>query len=855
MDLKQNKLSKTEWESIEKLVDDPEKKILKMIMAGYDDVNVRFNETLSMNSYVHFESSVEMDHFMFKKYFEEPMLNVIAKYGENTPLAEYTCRLTSGKLRKLKSGELVRLNNVDNNIKLNRNIIFEYLLIDLFTELVKQIKKRKQKYAFYLYTITQLKKTSISKLNVFVMDLVDYTIDYANSFTKTSEIITNAYEFIEKNKYLLKYEDRTLFSHQRELFTICKRRTTTKGEVIPKLIMYTAPTGTGKTLSPIGLATANRIIFVCVARHIGLALAKSAISMEKKVAFAFGCETAADIRLHYFAAVDYTVNRKSGGIGKVDNSVGTNVEIMICDVQSYITAMHYMLAFNQADSIITYWDEPTITLDYEEHELHSVIHKNWSDNLIPNMVLSCATLPSEVDMQPIHADFRNKFDNAEVHVITSHDCKKSIPILDTQGYCVLPHYMCAKYKDLLASVHYCKANPTILRYFDLREIIAFVEYMNANNYVYEAYSIDSYFGTDITSITMNRLKEYYLDVLFHVRGEDWPIIYTYMQSKRKPRFNEPRTNPSMKKHNSLGAYTSTKPSMAGKPIARAASVCGATSTPTATKPVGMAITTEDAYTLTDGPTIFLADDVDKIGMFYMKYTNIPERAITEVMQNIATNNVLTEKIEKLEREIEYQNEKSTTSWENSKMTKEMRELDAQINRLRKEVRVASLDSVYVPNTCSHQTNWTPDGIVRDNAFTSNIGDEMTKEIMLLNVEQYMKFLLLLGIGVFKQSPDKRYMEIIKLLAAEQRLYIIIASTDYIYGTNYQFCHGFIGKDLDNMTQQKTLQAMGRVGRNNIQQDYTIRFRDDDMIRNLFKKPEHNLEAINMCKLFVTDENE
>lgn len=849
MDLKQNKLTKTEWESIEKSVDDTEKKVLKMISTGYENVNVRFNETLSLNSYIHFESSIEMDNFLYKKYFEQSMLTVITKYGAKTPLAEYKSKLIGGKLKKMKSGELIRLNNVDNNIQINRSIIFEFLLIDLFTELVKQINKRKQKYAFYLYTLTQLKKASIPNINVFVMDLVNYTIEYVNTFTKTSEIITNAYEFIEKNKYLLKYEDRTLFKHQRELFTLCKRRTTADGEFIPKLIMYTAPTGTGKTLSPIGLATANRIIFVCVARHIGLALAKSAISMEKKVAFAFGCETAADIRLHYFAAIDYTVNRRSGGIGKVDNSVGNNVEIMICDVQSYITAMHYMIAFNQVESIITYWDEPTITLDYETHELHSVIHRNWAENLIPTMVLSCATLPSQEEMQPTYDDFRNKFDNAEVHVITSYDCRKSIPILDMHGYCVLPHYMYAEYQEMLSTAQYCKTNPTVLRYFDLREIIVFIDYINEKHYVDDIYSIDSYFGTDITAITMNRLKEYYLDVLLHMDKENWKTIYTHMQKNRKPRFNEARTNFNIQKSSSFGPSTSNN-SMAGKPIERAASVCD--SKP-ANKPAGISITTEDAYTLTDGPTIFLADDVDKIGMFYMKFTDIPERAITEVMQNIATNNVLTSKIEKLEKEIEYHTEKSATSWENSKMTKEARELDAEINRLRKGVRMASLDSIYVPNSCSHQTRWTPDGSVRENAFTPNIGDEMTKDIMLLDVDNYIKFLLLLGIGVFKEIPDKRYMEIIKRLAAEQRLYIIIASTDYIYGTNYQFCHGFIGKDLGNMTQQKTLQAMGRVGRNNIQHDYTIRFRDDAMIRNLFKVPEHNLEAINMRKLFVSSD--
>jgi len=46
--------------------------------------------------------------------------------------------------------------------------------------------------------------------------------------------------------------------------------------------------------------------------------------------------------------------------------------------------------------------------------------------------------------------------------------------------------------------------------------------------------------------------------------------------------------------------------------------------------------------------------------------------------------------------------------------------------------------------------------------------------------------------------------------------------------------------------------MGRIGRNHIQQDYTIRFRDDEMIERLFQKPLVNTEAVNMCSLFVCD---
>jgi len=94
-----------------------------------------------------------------------------------------------------------------------------------------------------------------------------------------------------------------------------------------------------------------------------------------------------------------------------------------------------------------------------------------------------------------------------------------------------------------------------------------------------------------------------------------------------------------------------------------------------------------------------------------------------------------------------------------------------------------------------------------------------------------------------------YTEFMKKLAITQKLFIIIASSDYIYGTNYQFCHGIISKDLNYMTQQKTLQSLGRVGRNKIQQTYSVRFRDNSLIYKIFNKDTNSIEAENMNKLF------
>jgi hypothetical protein len=117
-------------------------------------------------------------------------------------------------------------------------------------------------------------------------------------------------------------------------------------------------------------------------------------------------------------------------------------------------------------------------------------------------------------------------------------------------------------------------------------------------------------------------------------------------------------------------------------------------------------------------------------------------------------------------------------------------------------------------------------------------------MLLHEVDDSWKILLMMGIGVFTHHKNIRYREIMKTLADRQQLFMLIASSDYIYGTNYQFSHGYLGKDL-NLTQEKIIQAMGRVGRGNLQQNYSIRFRDNAQILKLFTNETDKPEIINM----------
>ena len=243
------------------------------------------------------------------------------------------------------------------------------------------------------------------------------------------------------------------------------------------------------------------------------------------------------------------------------------------------------------------------------------------------------------------------------------------------------------------------------------------------------------------------------------------------------------------------------------------------------------------------------------------------------MDKIDFNNKINEKISGLEEEIETEIAKNSNKEENTQQKdkkdkksnskvsnekvgaskdKKVVQLQDQIDMLRSMVKHASLSDIFIPNKLAHIQKWA-DGLPTKNAVTSNIDEETIISIMLLkNVEDSWKVLLLMGIGVFTSHESIEYTEIMKKLADKQQLYLIIADSDYIYGTNYQFCHGYLSKDM-KMSQEKIIQALGRIGRNNIQQEYSVRFRDDETIETLFKTfmPEEKPEVVNMNVLFTS----
>ncbi len=893
MDLKQRKLTKSEWDGIEIPVHKDELEILRLIVDGFSNVHLKVNKTDSIFTHLKIEYNTQIEEFLYAKFFADKIKTLVEKnrvpfihFGANPNLrrtksqeaapednGDYYVNIAT--IVKLRSSDQIRLSRLDADSINNDTNMYEFVLYQNLEKMVEFKHANNQKWVYFYYTLSKLIKNNVDKVNRFVKEIIQTFIKKYEDDVNLLYIVQNSSEFIEKNPSILKYSDISLYDHQKAIYTAI---TAPK----PKLVLYIAPTGTGKTLTPLGLSERYKVIFVCAARHVGLALARSAISIGKRIAFAFGCSAAEDVRLHYFSAKSFTRDKRSGQIRKVDNTVGDKVEIIICDIRSYLAAMFYMASFNPINDIVTYWDEPTITMDYENHDLHKVIKKNWKQNIIPNFVLSSATLPKLHELTQTIADFKEKFPDANINNIVSHDCRKTIPLINNNGYVVMPHYLHEDYTKILEIVSHCEENMTLMRYFDLKEAADFIHYVETNNLNKASSKFERNFAS-VDDIDMQSIKLYYLKVLKNIIPANWTRVFNHFRIARTKRIKFNNTvdakGNAINRTTSLGSMAAPRP---GEALSRIGSVQATTSNPDTDPPgsCGIYVTTKDAYTLTDGPTIFLANDLSKIAKFCIQQANIPAVVMKDINEKIEYNNQINERIDQLENQLEFEETKMAAKLAGSTAdtSKEAKKLmgkkdgkskskiankivdkteDRTIAKMREDITTlkgmaknASIDDMFIPNRIVHLEKWAK-GLNTSGAFTSDIEESIIVSIMLLkDVEDSWKVLLLLGIGVFTEHKSIAYTEIMKKLADQQKLYLIIADSDYIYGTNYQFCHGYLSKDLE-LTQEKIIQALGRIGRNNIQQEYSARFRDDSQVTTLFTKfaSEDKPEVINMNQLF------
>lgn len=808
--LNQEKLTKKEWDNIETIVSDlNEREILNMISEGYYNTDIKINKHKCLYQYLNIQKSYfsiiyfELLHPIIKKINKKNIFkidNIISKYNK--------------KKDKINNSDKIKINNSLKifETKQNQNII-DILIIDEIKKLSKILLDKNynydKKFILSIININFLYTSYKNDINNILSDIIIHLLDKYVKEIDMKYLFKNYTKFIQHNK-IFNCRPLILYDHQKEIFEIFKEK-----KNIPKLIYYCTPTCSGKTLTPLGLTNEYRVIFVCASKHIGLKLANCGYHLKNKIGFAFGCNDINDIRLNYNAINGYTNTLYR----KIPNHQdGTNVELMISDLMSYQHAMKYMSQFHPLNSIVLFWDEPTIGMDVENSHLHTIIKSNWSNNIIPNIVLSCATLPNINKISNVIDNHKKKYSNLYFKQIETTEQYSNICIYDDIGNIIMPHNYFNNYKEMCLFLKY--HNKKYYKFFDSDECCKFILYMDK---VCKLDIINKNFNI-YTDITLEKIKDIYVNILLSLNEETWNIVNNY--------------NINNKNDNNF---------------------------------IDVNITTENARSLTNGPTLFISNNIENICKYFLMKSKIDKNILTNIQNKISNNNTISEILLQKTKDYEDKIEKYK---DNDKIMTEMRfppdvlELNSEINKLQNSIKSLSIDNVYKPNTRNHYNKWkTADDVDFDKSdvYGSIIDDESIKEIMQLYTTPILyKIMLLLGIGIFTNNitdnnknnkediniENNKYVEIIKNLAEQKSLYLILADSDYIYGTNYQFSHCYLSKDMKNLSQEKIIQCIGRVGRQEKNKHFSFRFRSKDHINIFYSMAENSIEADNMNKLFI-----
>ena len=246
MDLEQRKLSKEEWDSLEIQVSPEELNILKMIRDGFDSPGITSNATTTLMTFIKLsiqddkdgKKKKEFDEYLYKTYFQDIIDDMFKKHNITSKY-----KINKNK-QKLKKADLIRIQNFETKLNSIKSNVFEFVLVDKLVKFLESDGAIKNKL---YYTLKHLLKYKISNINTIIRNQINYVINLYDDSVSKIEFIENAYQYIERNSDLVRYKDLRLYKHQRDIFVCCKQEG-------PKMIMYQAPTGMGKTLTPIGLS-------------------------------------------------------------------------------------------------------------------------------------------------------------------------------------------------------------------------------------------------------------------------------------------------------------------------------------------------------------------------------------------------------------------------------------------------------------------------------------------------------------------------------------------------------------------------------------------------------------------------
>jgi hypothetical protein len=453
------------------------------------------------------------------------------------------------------------------------------------------------------------------------------------------------------------------------------------------------------------------------------------------------------------------------GIGNSENSYkitnswncknDSERELIVCD---YLSTL--LLLKENKNEYVLFFDEPTIMTDSIKNADILELLARILYYLPKFTILSSATLPQQNEMQDIITFHRNKYPQCNISEIVSNKTLVGCIIKDFGGNILTPHSYCKNSNDLQVLLEQIRKVPLLGKFYTLPYLINLNEFLKKYNKNIDLDAIECFDQESVFECT--------LQLLTNVASSD--IFDEFMNIKAVDIIEDSLDKERMDKDYNKIVFT--------KLI-----------TTHAFKYMGCCLVA------TQNPLEFVKTN------FYPIVQKLKEKF------NIKNINNVYEKYKKDTKNIKEMIDNIRLKYTSESIQEE------KINELLRNKPCINFPNSIQVNSTEHIKGFAKYVKTYDQSLTKNSIMPESIDITNFNIDDDLKFLLYMGVGIYSRNLDRDYCNQVLELLSDRQLAFIISDDSFCYGANYQISNVIINDDLcDNHSINTILQLIGRTSR-------------------------------------------
>jgi hypothetical protein len=429
-------------------------------------------------------------------------------------------------------------------------------------------------------------------------------------------------------------------------------------------------------------------------------------------------------------------------------------------VADYITT--YNILKENKKNYLLFFDEPTVHTDNLKYTTTLEYLTKILYYMPKYSILSSATLPQITELQNIINNYKIKNPDALISEIVSNKTLTGCVIKDFNDNVISPHSQCKNGDELKKLLNKLKQFPLLGKFYTLPFLINLNEFMKKFNQNIDLDSIESFEQTNILENIIVLLEK--VSLFEQTNFNDFLNIK--IQDINEENFDKDKLDLKYK-HVCVDKLLTTH----------------------AYKYIGCCLIA------TNNPYNYAKNNLYNIVNKLKEKVNI--KNINNDFDKYKKN------LKKFEEEIDTINQKFTQD------TK----IDEELEKIMHKKPSFIFPSVLELNTHSHIETFAKYVKSYDSSLLKVSLCHEDIDITNFNIDEELKFLLFMGVGLYSKDLDHEYCNLILELLTERKLAYIIADESFCYGANYQISNVIINDDLGDCHSINTiLQLIGRTGR-------------------------------------------